>query len=218
MLVAIPSPFAATVNNITKRFSKENIPRTRPGRPRSAEVDEAILQAAFRLLASGGYTRMSVDAVAAEAGVTKPSIYLRFPRGKAELAAAALAHGRDRSRAVGETGDTRSDLVAHLEHFRRGIKRPFGMSMIGTVLAEEQQMPELLQRFREYIVEPRRRRFRAVLDRARERGELRTDTDVDAAIAMLVGAFYAWYLAGSPFPRDWAERVVGTVLDGLRRP
>ena len=218
MLVAIPSPFAATVDNITKRSSKENIPRTRPGRPRSAEVDEAILQAAFRLLASGGYTRMSVDAVAAEAGVTKPSIYLRFPRGKAELAAAALAHGRDRSRAVDETGDTRSDLVAHLEHFRRGIERPFGMSMIGTVLAEEQHMPGLLQRFREYVVEPRRRRFRAVLERARERGELRTDTDVDAAIAMLVGAYYAWYLAGASFPREWAERVVDTVLDGLRRP
>ena len=79
-------------------------------------------------------------------------------------------------------------------------------------------MPELLKRFREHVVEPRRRRFRAVLERARERGELRTDADVDAAIAMLVGAYYAWYLAGAPFPRAWAERVVDTVLDGLRRP
>jgi len=79
-------------------------------------------------------------------------------------------------------------------------------------------MPELLKRFREHVVEPRRRRFRAVLERARERGELRTEADVDAAIAMLVGAYYAWHLAGASFPREWAERVVDTVLDGLRRP
>lgn len=185
------------------------------GRPRSPKLDEAILEAALWLMARGGYARMSVDAVAARAGVTKPTIYLRYPGGKVELATAALAFARDRS-AVDETGNTRADLVAQLESFRRGVERPFGMSMIGTILAEEHHTPELLSRFREHLVEPRRARFRAVLDRAREQGELRPGVDIEIAVAMLVGAFYAGYLSGRPFPPHWAETAVDTILDGLR--
>ncbi len=84
------------------------------GRPRSAAIDEAILRAAFRLMAQHGYARTSIDAIAAAAKVTKPSIYLRFPGGKAEVATKALAYARDR-RTVPETGTTRTDLIRHLQ-------------------------------------------------------------------------------------------------------
>ena len=121
-------------------------------------------------MARDGYARMSVDAVAAEAGVSKPTLYLRYPS-KAALATAALAHVREQT-APRETGDTRADLVALLRHFRAGVERPFGMAMIGTVLAEEHHTPELFAEFRGRLVEPRREMLRALLERAQLRGEL----------------------------------------------
>ena len=169
----------------------------------------------MRVMARGGYAGLTIEEVAAEAGVTRPTIYLRYP-GKAELATAALAAHRDFGRPE-ETGDTRVDLIARLRHFRRGIERPFGTAMIGSVLAEEHSTPELLALFRERIVEPRRKELREVLEHARERGKLEPEGDIEAAVNMLVGSYYAQYLAGDPFPDDWPEAVVDTLLPGLGR-
>jgi AcrR family transcriptional regulator len=201
------------VNKITERSSKENIPARR-GRPRSQAADRAILEAALALMARDGYARMSVDAVAAEAGVSKPSLYLRYPS-KAALATAALAHLREQT-APAETGDTHADLVAQLRQFRKGIERPFGMAMLGTVLAEEHHTPELLAHFREHVVRPRRRMLRSVLEQAQARGELRADADLDTAVAMLIGSYYAHYLAGAPIARNWPEQAVRLILRRLQ--
>ena len=151
-----------------------------------------------RVMARGGYGSMSVEEVAVEAGVSRPIIYPRYS-GKAELATAALAAYRDLGRPE-ETGDTRADLVARLRHFRGGVERPFGMAMIGSVLAEEQTTPGLLALFRERVVEPRRKELREVLEHARGRGELGAGGDVEAAINMLIGSYYARYLARGPLP------------------
>jgi AcrR family transcriptional regulator len=183
------------------------------GRPRSPEVDRNILCAVMKVMARSGYAGMSIEEVAAEAGVSRPTIYLRYP-GKAELATAALASYRDRGRPQ-ETGDTHADLVARLRHFRRGVERPFGMAMIGSVLAEEHATPELLMLFRERVVEPRREELGEVLEHAQERNELGEAADAEAAVNMLVGSYYAQYLAGDPFPDGWPETVVGTILEGL---
>ena len=165
-------------------------------------------------MADRGYARMSVDAVAARAGVSKPTVYLRHSC-KAELATAALAAYQQRA-LPRPTGDTRADLMASLRDLRRAVERPFGMAMIGTELAEEHHTPELLALFRRRIVAPRRRAIRAVLEAARKRGELRRGADLDAAVQALVGAYYAQYLAGTRFPRRWPGSVVDVVLEGLR--
>lgn len=163
-----------------------------------------------------GYARMSVDAIAAEAGVTKPTVYARYPS-KEELAKAALmalAESRDRT-APEETGDTRRDLVAHLRHFQGGVGRPFGVALVGAVIAEEHETPDLLALYREHIVRPRRLMIRHVLERARDRGELRAGADLDLAVNALVGAYYAQYLEGTPFSESWADSVVAQALEGL---
>lgn len=184
-----------------------------PGRPREADVDQRILDAAYRLMAQQGYVRMSMDAVAAEAGVTKPTIYRRWPA-KIDLAMAALVAACDTSRPA-ITGDTRADLIAELEHFRRAISRPHGMALLGTVLAEEHETPELLAAFREYLVAPRRQALRSILDRAAARGELARDANLGLAVNLLVGAYYAQYLANVPFSEQWSAQVVDAVLAGL---
>ncbi|GAC1509245.1 MAG: TetR/AcrR family transcriptional regulator [Chloroflexota bacterium] len=190
---------------------------TRPrGRPRSEETDRRILGAAWRLMSQVGYARMSMDQVAMEAGFAKPTVYLRYPS-KERLAIAAIAAAREQSTGVTTQGETRPDLIAQVRRFQKAAGRPYGMSLIGTVLAEEHETPELLQGFRRDVVGPRRALFGEILGRARERGELREDADLDLAVAALVGAFYAQYLEGRPFAGDWAERLVDMVLAGIRR-
>ena len=184
-----------------------------PGRPRSEHVDDAILAAARAELAAHGYARMSVDAVAARAGVSKPTIYLRHPT-KADLATAAIASMRVQPRPA-PTDDLRADLIAHLRLLRSGLERPNGMAMLGTVLAEENDTPELLALFRERLVVPRRRELRRVLEAARDRGELRPEANIDAAVNALVGAFFARYLAGDSLGGRFVSTVVDTVLQGV---
>jgi AcrR family transcriptional regulator len=190
--------------------------RARPGRPRNPETERAVLDATLRQLAAVGYAQMSVDRVAAEAGTTKPTIYRRWP-GKEALAIAALAH----LQAAGvpqRTGDTRADLRAVLRDFRTKLLRPNGMAMIGTVLAEEARIPELIRLFRERIVSPRRAALLAILEAARDRGELARAADLDAAVNMLIGSFYAKYLTGDGIPADWPARAAETILAGCRAP
>jgi AcrR family transcriptional regulator len=191
-------------------------PGRAPGRPRSRETESRILEAALRLLAEEGYRRMSLDQVAAEAGASKPTLYRRWPS-KADLATAALRTIQLAEPPV-DTGSTLGDLTGTLENFRRSLLRPHGMTLIGTVLAEEFQTPELLRLFRERIVAPRRAMLRAILERAAKRKELRPGADLDAAVNLLVGAFYARYLAASEVPLSFAGEVAGIVWKGIAAP
>jgi AcrR family transcriptional regulator len=185
----------------------------RRGRPRSPELDAAILDAALRLLTAEGYARMSMDAVAADAGVGKATIYLRY-RGKADLATAALARLRESGRPA-PTGDLRADLVAQLRQLRTNAERVSAMALVGTCLTEEQHTPELLTLFRERTLRPRRGLLRELLDAGRASGRIDRDADIDAAVDLFMGAYQARYLSGEPFGERWEERAVDALLRGV---
>jgi len=185
------------------------------GRPRDPDTERRILDVTLRHLAEEGYNRMSLDNIAIAAGVSKPTIYRRWP-GKADLATAALRTFQMAETPV-NTGTTPGDLTATLENFSRSLLRPNGMSLIGTVLAEEVHTPELLALFRERLVSPRRQMLRVILERARKNGELRRGANLDAAVNLLVGAFYARYLASSAIPPDFPRELVKLVWPGLAR-
>ncbi|TQK44338.1 TetR family transcriptional regulator [Streptomyces sp. SLBN-118] len=186
------------------------------GRPRSAEKDAAILGAALELLATHGYTRMSLSQVAAAAQVSKSTIHLRW-KTKADLLTAALEAMR-MADAPPACGETRADLVAILQDFAATVEQVRGMALIGTCLAEEAHTPDLLVLLRERTVLPRRALLRQVLERAEHRGEIRQGSDLEAAVSALLGPFYADYMAGRGGRPEWAEQAVGLVLTGLRAP
>lgn len=198
-MTAGPSPTAGTAR--------------RGGRPRSAAADAAILDAALHLLSTEGYARMSMDGVAARAGVSKATIYLRY-EGKADLATAALAHLRESAR-VAPTGDLRADLIAWLRGIRRNAERVAVMPLIGTCLMEEQHTPELLRLFRERTLRPRRALLREMLGEAARTGAIAPDGDIDAAVDLMMGAYQSHYISGEPFPDGWEERTVDALLRGL---
>ena len=185
-------------------------PSRLPGRPRREDLDERILDAALAEMARVGYTRMSVEGVARAAGTTRPSVYSRFAS-KAELAAKALESMRLRTPRA-HTGDMRADLIEELSLLRQGALRPHGMAMLGAVLAEEHEHPELLRLYRKHVIAPRRANLRRVLQAGRQAGELDPEANIELGITMLVGSLFAAYSAGRPPGREWPQRVVDAWL------
>jgi len=174
-----------------------------PGRPRDAELDEVILRTAQAHLARHGYAAMSVSAIAADAGTTRQAVYRRWPT-KADLATAAVA-AMARPTAVAADGDPFEALVTELADFARGITRPDGLPLVGTMLLSGAD-PELVRLYRQRVVAPRRNRIRAILTEARDAGLLDAAADIDSAVPMLTGAWYATALGGRTPPPDWPRR------------
>jgi AcrR family transcriptional regulator len=183
------------------------------GRPRSAARDDAILTAAVDALRRHGYSRMSMEGVAAAAGVSKPTLYLRYGS-KAELAAAAFARVR-LGGVPAPTGDLRADLVAQLRHLRSSLDG-LGMALVGVCLAEEDHLPDLIDELRARSLRPGRQLMRDALADAQERGDLPPDADLETAIEIAFGAYYARYIAGEPFDDGWDERIADATLRSLR--
>jgi AcrR family transcriptional regulator len=187
--------------------------RTRgSGRPLDEGVDAAILDAAWRLLLADGYSRMSIARVADTARVGRPAIYRRY-RDKSELVAAVIADKSARVPPV-DTGNTREDLIEHLEFARRR----FTIRLAGTLLVEEAEHPELLDQFREGMLLPRRDAIALSLERGKHRGEVRPDLDTRLAAHAVMGSFVFHYLSVGRPAKGWSERVVDTLWPGFAAP
>jgi AcrR family transcriptional regulator len=176
------------------------------GRPRNPGLDGAILAAAEQQLRELGYARMSLESVAAAAGTTVPSVRRRF-RDKADLAASVIGSLRIADLPAA-AGTPRARALAVLRNFQENLRRPDSLAIVGTLLAEERHHPELLSAFRGRLVEPRRTQLRAALADAVAAGELPQSADPEVLASMLIGSFYAQYLAASVIPDDWAERTL----------
>lgn len=183
-----------------------------PGRPRDPDLDLAILTAARAHLAANGYDAMSVVAIAAEAGTTRQAVYRRWPS-KADLATAAIASLSEAERRP-PTDDPFADLVDELAAFHRGVTRPNGVSMVGSMLQDATD-PELRTLYRSRLVEPRRARLRSILERGVEAGLLDADADLDTAVAACTGTLYAQHLTGKRLPTSWPEDTATFVWRGL---
>lgn len=185
------------------------------GRPRDGATDTAILDATERSLASRGYEAMSIEQVAAAAGVSRPTIYLRY-RSKAELVGAMI----DRlepplPRTAGRSA--REDLVTLIRMQERWVDR-HGLRLVAAVFLEQTDHPELLERFRQRVVEPARAAFDRALKAGIDRGDLRKGADGAEVVDALTGAYWARsWATGSP-SRGWAQRLVDTILEGLVAP
>ena len=188
------------------------------GRPRSEARKQAILDAAFVLLGEHGLGGTSMDAVAERAGVSKATIYRWWPS-KELLALDALYAAWDvTGPAPRDTGALRGDLLALVRPWvRQAGAGPSARILVG-VLAAAHADPEFGAAYRARFVEPRRDQARAVLARARVRGELAAGVDVEVAIDMLWGPLYHRLLHGHGRLDDrFAKRVVDLVVAGVKQ-
>ena len=185
------------------------------GRARDAGIDARVLAVAARHLAGQGYQAMSLAAVAAEACTTRQALYRRWPA-KADLAAAAIAQMSDDETAV-PSDDPFGDLVAELSDFQRGVSRRGRLSLVGTMLQDTTD-PDVRSRYRAQVIEPRRRRIRAILDAAVRLGLADADADLEIAVTMCTGSWYGRALAGAQVPANWPQRTAALVWRAIGGP
>ncbi|WP_426594921.1 TetR/AcrR family transcriptional regulator [Cellulomonas sp. McL0617] len=163
---------------------------------------------ANRHLSRHGYEAMSVAAVAQEARTTRQALYRRWPT-KASLAAAALSEtGEDPDTVMSQ--DPLADLIAELVNFQQAVSRPGRLSLVGTML-QDSTAPEALVRYRGHVIAPRRARIAAILERARQLGQIDPTADLEVAVTLCTGSWYARALAGSPPPAEWPTRAATLV-------
>jgi AcrR family transcriptional regulator len=184
------------------------------GRPRNPELDREILVAAERQLGESGYARMSLESIAAAAGTTVPAVRRRF-HSKAGVVVAVIESLRVES-IPADTGPPRSRALAILRNFLANLLRKNSMAVVGTLLSEEHRYPELLAAFRSRLVGPRRTALRRALTDGISCGELPDSADPDVLASMLIGSFYARYIATSDIPSDWAEQTLRQVWPAAR--
>lgn len=184
------------------------------GRPRDASRDVAILDAARELLAEVGYEGMTMDAVAARAGASKATLYRRWSS-KVDLAVDAVTCGGVRSLDpddVPDTGSLAGDLRA-LEQLRRARKDSATDHLIPGLMAEVRRDPEIARQFHESFVRPKIAQVRALLERARARGEVPADRDLDL-VSTVVPALvsYRKIVAGQAVGPADVDRLMQEVL------
>jgi AcrR family transcriptional regulator len=178
------------------------------GRPRSERARTATLEAAGDLLGERGLTALSVDAIAARAGVSKATIYRWWPS-KAAVVMDAFLERTGPQMPFPDTGSTREDLRRQMRSVIRlfndaATSRPFV-----ALIAESQHDPVLAAALRERFIAARRAAATEAFARGIERGYLRADLDVDIAIDALYGAlYYRLLVSGEPLTPRYADRLL----------
>jgi AcrR family transcriptional regulator len=190
--------------------------RKGPGRPRSARVDEAIIEAVLSLLTDGVTAEaLSIEAVAAKAGVGKATIYRRWVNKDALLldVVAALKGPTPEIQGV----SVREDLLTLMRPIGSSSRNPRAASVLPCLIPELKRSPKLHEMYQK-VLEPRRQRLRDVIARGMASGELRPDLDVEVVIAMLVGPMVAQSVVNwnPSLDRDsLAERLLATAWPAL---
>lgn len=202
---------------MTATTAKESTPRK--GRPRDERLDVEITTAALEELSDGGFERLTVEGVAARAGVAKTTVYRRFPT-REDLVVGALLRLNDDLPAPPPPGPVRDRLVKVLTGVRKRATSSSRGRLLMQSVGQGLHSPELAEMVYARVLAPRRQLIRDVLADGIASGELRADLDPDALIPVLVGPMFylgAWKCVASASSIS-VEAIVDTILDGLRAP
>jgi AcrR family transcriptional regulator len=176
------------------------------GRPRSAECDQAIIDATLVEYARHGLDGLSVDAVAARAGVGKATIYRRYPS-KVDLVV-AVARSICNATVKPDTGTLRGDLTAILHNLRVTLSDPVLGAVKRMLVVDSARDEELAETHRE-LVRERRETTLEVLRRAIARGEMEPDTDLEfAADSLHSPVFYRHLLMHEVVTDEYVARII----------
>jgi len=195
------------------------IPKTRSrGRPRSRQAEAAILEATRELLAEQGLSLLTIEEVAARAGVGKASIYRRWPN-KAALALDAFLDDYLKGIPVRDTGTLRGDLLASARDWIRVVTTtPAGRTLAG-LLAQALVDPALAEAWRNVVLHRMRDDRRAIISRAVARGEVPRSTDPDLILDLFYGALYHRFVNGHlPLSEGFARALAATVAMAAANP
>jgi AcrR family transcriptional regulator len=188
---------------------------SRGGRPRDPSRDGVIRAAILRLLADVGYGALTMDAVAAQAGVGKATIYRRW-RTKEDLVVDTIAELHQMGTTPSDTGSLEGDLRQLMHSLVAVVSGPLGAATL-SLLSTVPHQPALADAFRAGPISVWRAAFDEAWDRAAERGEVRPGAGplvAEATSALLV---QRWLLTGEPVDEAFADQVLEQVVLPLIR-
>jgi AcrR family transcriptional regulator len=188
---------------------------SRGGRPRDPSRDGVIRAAILRLLADVGYGNLTMDAVAAQAGVGKATIYRRW-RTKEDLVVDTISELHQMGATPPDTGSLQGDLRQLLHQLVSVVNGPLGAATL-SLLSTVPHQPALAQAFRAGPIGVWRAAFDEAWSRAEERGEVRTDAGPLAAETTSALLVQRWLLTGEPVDDAFADQVLDQVVLPLIR-
>jgi AcrR family transcriptional regulator len=184
------------------------------GRPRDPRTRAAILAAARALLERGGLTAVTIEAIAAKAGVSRPTIYRYWPNAPAVAMAAFL----EASGAPAAGRASRSPLAAlraQLHAVADAFAAPAGRS-IAAMVAAAQSETELAKAFRNEFIARNRDAARELLERCIAERLVAPPADVDLALDLVFGPlFYRLLMGHAPITRSFVDQLLDAVIPAL---
>ncbi|MCB5169093.1 TetR/AcrR family transcriptional regulator [Streptomyces bambusae] len=189
---------------------------------RSERSRRAILDAALALVGEVGYNKLTVEAIAARAGVGKQTIYRWWPSKAAVLLDASLALAGSAAEEGGwagfpDTGDLAADLKLVLRATVDEMADASYDASARALTAAAATDPELGARFTEQLLMPQLGMYEERLRSAAAAGQIAADADVRLAVEMLLGPLtHRWLLRTAPLSHAYADALVDQVLRGLR--
>lgn len=182
-----------------------------PGRRRSTQAHQAILQATKDELEKVGYRDMTIESIAARAGVGKKTIY-RWWSSKAALTLEVLTTSPEGHVSFPDTGSLKGDLLAYFRYAFAGLQGKAGTALSG-LAAEAQRDPEFAHEFQRTFIVPRKEELVTFLQRGVQRGELAPDTNLDVLADLIYGAkWYRFLLYPAPLDDTFAREIVKLIL------
>jgi AcrR family transcriptional regulator len=178
-------------------------------------ITSAITEAVLDDLAAHGYGRLSMEAVAKRAGVSKSALYRRWPS-KQDMVIAVLSEFSVPKAEVPDTGSLREDLLATLRAVQDWLTRPLFATILPDLTAEAARNPTLAGAIADTIGEPRRALGAATLRRAIDRGELPADLDLELALDLIAAPVY-WRLTvrQAPIAPGYLDQLADHILRAL---
>jgi AcrR family transcriptional regulator len=184
-----------------------------PGRPRSEQARRAILRSTMKLLRRSSFPDLTIEAIAADANVSKATVYRWWPN-KGALVVDAFASSAEDKLHFPNTGSVYRDMSLQMSQFLAILRSRRGR-IVAALLGGGQSDAKLLSSFRERFLRPRREEAYKTLRRAIERGELPQDLDLDVVLDILYGAVYMRFLIRhDELSEDYISGVCRLVLAG----
>ena len=199
-----------------KQRSPKGTSKAGSGRPRDSAATAAILQAAMDIAEERGFDGLSVEGVAARAGVAKTTIYRRWPNVWAILMDAFIADV-SRLAPIEQRESARETLAESIRLMARTFRGRQG-KVLRSLLGRAQAEPGLVEAYWSRWVEPRRKLAREVLRLGVATGELRAGLDEDVVLDALYGALYhRLTIPYAPLSDGYVEALVDSVFGGLEK-
>ncbi|MGD0455122.1 MAG: TetR/AcrR family transcriptional regulator [Solirubrobacteraceae bacterium] len=182
-------------------------------------MDRALVDAALEEFTEFGYSGMSMESIALRAGVSKVSLYRRWP---SKLAVTADVLTRlSETTPVPDQGNLIADVRFLLTQSIGSTSARATAHVVFRTLGEMSVDPELLVLYRTHLLSRRIAQLRGLVERARERQELAPGLDTDVACALIAGPLLIYHLmllTGSDIaPADLADQYAHAILDGIAR-